>query len=28
LAAQATDRQILEFVMDILSERKWMLDNL
>lgn len=28
MAAQATDRQILEFVMDILTERKAMLDNL
>jgi hypothetical protein len=28
LAAQATDRQIIEFVMDILAERKTMLDNL
>lgn len=28
LAAQATDRQIIEFVMDILTERKAMLDNL
>ena len=28
LAAQATDRQIIEFVMDILAERKSMLDNL
>ncbi len=28
LAAQATDRPIIEFVMDILTERKGMLDNL